>query len=135
MRKIVVGIDGSSGATEALRFALEEADASGAAVTAVTAWDVPPGSYGGPKSVVLAHEFFERDGQEHLDRCLESVGAAHPASLWSRGSSKATHAASSATPPNRQTCSSSAPEGWEPFGRCFSAPSACTACTTPHALS
>ena len=77
MRKIVVGIDGSPGATEALRFALEEADASGAAITAVTAWDVPPGSFGAPKSVALAHEFFEKDGQEHLDRCLESAGAAH----------------------------------------------------------
>ena len=48
IRTIVVGIDGSPGAAEALRFALEEADVSGAAVTAVTAWDVPPGSYGAP---------------------------------------------------------------------------------------
>jgi nucleotide-binding universal stress UspA family protein len=74
MRKSVVGVDGSRGATEALRVALEEAAVSGAAVTAVTAWDVPPGSYGAPKSVALAHEFFEQEGQRHLDRCLESAG-------------------------------------------------------------
>ena len=75
MRQIVVGIDGSLGATEALRFALDEAAVSGAALTAVTAWEVPPGAYGGPKSVELAHEFFENEGRDHLETCLESAGA------------------------------------------------------------
>jgi nucleotide-binding universal stress UspA family protein len=75
MRQIVVGIDGSPGATEALRFALDEAAVSGASLTAVTAWDVPPGAYGGPKSVALAHEFFENEGRDHLETCLESAGA------------------------------------------------------------
>ena len=45
-------------------------------VAAVTAWDVPPGAYGAPKSVALAHEVFEEEGQQHLDRGLESAGAA-----------------------------------------------------------
>lgn len=75
MRKIVVGIDGSPGATEALRFALREAEIGGDAIIAVTAWDVPPGAYGGVRSVALAHEFFEEDGRAHLDRCLDAAGA------------------------------------------------------------
>jgi nucleotide-binding universal stress UspA family protein len=80
MRRIVVGIDGSPGATEALRFALKEAALGGAEVTAVTAWDVPPAAYGGPKSAALAHEFFEQEGQRHLQDCLDAAGPA-PASV------------------------------------------------------
>jgi nucleotide-binding universal stress UspA family protein len=75
MRKIVVGIDGSRGATEALRFALQEAAVSDATVIGVTAWSVPPGSYGTPDTVALAHEMFEREGRGHLARCLEAAGA------------------------------------------------------------
>jgi nucleotide-binding universal stress UspA family protein len=44
---IVVGVDGSDGAREALRFALEEARLRGAAVRAVAAWQVPVAAYGG----------------------------------------------------------------------------------------
>ena len=79
MKTIVVGIDGSPGATEALRFALEEAAVSGAALTAVNAWDVPPGAFGGPRSVELAHEFFEEEGRNHLETCLESADATQSA--------------------------------------------------------
>jgi nucleotide-binding universal stress UspA family protein len=41
MRTIVVGIDGSKQSTNALRWALEEADCRGNEVLAITAWSVP----------------------------------------------------------------------------------------------
>ncbi len=40
--RIVVGIDNSAGAAEALRWALAHARLTGATVEAVTAWQVPP---------------------------------------------------------------------------------------------
>jgi nucleotide-binding universal stress UspA family protein len=76
MRRIVVGVDGSSAATQALRVALQEARLSGGEITAVTAWDLPPAAYGAPKSVGLAHEFFEQKGRRHLEACLEAAGPA-----------------------------------------------------------
>jgi nucleotide-binding universal stress UspA family protein len=79
LRKIIVGVDGSPGATEALRFALEEAEVIGGLVVALSAWQIPPGAYGGPESVALAHELFKKEGQSHLERCLESSGAAQSA--------------------------------------------------------
>ena len=47
MSTIVVGVDGSDGARDALRFALEEARLRGVAVRAVAAWHVPVAAYGG----------------------------------------------------------------------------------------
>jgi len=46
MSTIVVGIDGSHGAVEALKFAIEEARVRGAEVKAVAAWEVPASAYG-----------------------------------------------------------------------------------------
>jgi nucleotide-binding universal stress UspA family protein len=42
MQEIVVGIDGSDASKQALRWAVEEARAHGARVTAVHAWESPP---------------------------------------------------------------------------------------------
>ena len=42
MEKIVVGVDGSDASKQALRWAIEEARAHGASVTAVHAWELPP---------------------------------------------------------------------------------------------
>jgi nucleotide-binding universal stress UspA family protein len=41
-RRIVVGVDNSAGSAEALRWAIAHARLTGAAVEAVTAWQVPP---------------------------------------------------------------------------------------------
>lgn len=41
MRRIVVGIDGSADSTQALRWAVRQAEVTGAEVHAVSAWEVP----------------------------------------------------------------------------------------------
>jgi nucleotide-binding universal stress UspA family protein len=43
-RRIVVGVDGFESSTAALRWAIHQAKLTGAAVDAVTAWQIPPGS-------------------------------------------------------------------------------------------
>lgn len=76
--KIVVGIDGSSGARTALRWALAEARAHGATVHAVHAWQMPTAasalgmplqvpSYGEMKGAAkaLLHEEMEMLGHEY----------------------------------------------------------------------
>ena len=76
MSTIVVGVDGSDGARDALRFALEEARVRGATVRAVAAWHVPVSPYGqvyGPPD----QEVVERLGPEArqaVERALESAG-------------------------------------------------------------
>lgn len=52
MSEIVVGVDTSAGAKEALRFALEEARLRGASVRAVHAWRFIPPTIGFPESGV-----------------------------------------------------------------------------------
>jgi nucleotide-binding universal stress UspA family protein len=47
MATVVVGVDGSDGAQEALRFAVEEARLRGAVVRAVMAWNPDSLAYGG----------------------------------------------------------------------------------------
>ena len=76
MSTIVVGVDGSDGAREALRFALEEARVRGATVRAVAAWYVPLAAYGGavvPPDPALV----DRLGPEAhaaVERALEAAG-------------------------------------------------------------
>jgi nucleotide-binding universal stress UspA family protein len=48
MGAIVVGVDGSEGASAALRFAAEEARLRGAELRAVMAFHIPVAAYGGP---------------------------------------------------------------------------------------
>ena len=59
MSTIVVGVDGSEESVEALRFALDEAARSHAAVKAVTAWHVPPAAYGMGWTVPVEPESYE----------------------------------------------------------------------------
>ena len=59
MSTIVVGVDGSEESVEALRFALDEATRSHAAVKAVTAWHVPPAAYGMGWTVPVEPESYE----------------------------------------------------------------------------
>jgi nucleotide-binding universal stress UspA family protein len=77
MRKIVVGVDGSSESRAALAFALSEARAHGAAVTAVCAWHIPTPAYGAGVAAPfsgLAGDF-ERDAAASLDAAIEALGA------------------------------------------------------------
>ena len=87
MRRIVVGIDGSPGATEALRFALEEADVSGASVTAVTAWDVPPGGTAGPGRLCWPTSSSRKEVRTISSGVWSPRVQPSPASRWSRASS------------------------------------------------
>jgi len=53
---VVVAVDGSSGAQEALRFAAREASLHGAALRLVCAWEVPPAAL---SSLMAGREFYE----------------------------------------------------------------------------
>ncbi len=77
MKTIVVGVDGSDGAVEALRFALEEARLHGTAVKAVNAWHIPPAAYGaGWAPAVMDFEGYQKLAKSGLDKSLEEAGAA-----------------------------------------------------------
>jgi len=65
--RIVVGIDGSFGSSQALRWALDEAKVRDAAVEAIYAWQYPPiGAY-----ILGPPEGFEASGQEIVDGASE----------------------------------------------------------------
>jgi nucleotide-binding universal stress UspA family protein len=70
---IVVGVDGSSHAQAALRFAVAEARLRGATVEAVMAWHLP--YYGGVAGMPLPldSEAIERSYRAELDRAVERV--------------------------------------------------------------
>src|SRR4051794_23756835 len=51
MERIVVGVDGSSGAEAALRWSVEEAEHHGATVVALLAWNAPEQEQGRPGEV------------------------------------------------------------------------------------
>jgi len=70
MDTIVVGVDGSPGADEAVRFAAHEAALRDAALRMVTVWHVPTAAYGGiGVAVVDPGAEFEEDA----NRCLEET--------------------------------------------------------------
>ena len=72
---VVVGLDGSGGAVEALRFAVEEARIRGVAVKAVTAWHVPPAAYeGGWATVPLDLDEYRKLAERSLGRSLDESG-------------------------------------------------------------
>jgi len=56
METIVVGVDGSAGAAEALRFAAREAALHGARLRLVASWEIPPAVLA---SVVAGRDFYE----------------------------------------------------------------------------
>ncbi len=69
--RIVVGIDGSFGSSQALRWALQEASVRSASVEALHAWQYPPiGSF-----VLGPPQGFEAAGREIVDGALEFQGA------------------------------------------------------------
>jgi nucleotide-binding universal stress UspA family protein len=75
MTVVVVGVDGSEGAIEALRFAVEEARIRGVGVKAVSAWHVPPAAYeAGWATVPLDLDEYRKLAQKSLDQSLADSG-------------------------------------------------------------
>ena len=77
MSTIVVGVDGSPGSLEALRFAIEEARIANATVKAVAAWHVPPAAYGVDGPFRSMTKSFRLAAEAKLAKALEEVGAAN----------------------------------------------------------
>jgi nucleotide-binding universal stress UspA family protein len=75
MERIVVGVDGSQGSREALRWAVREAGAHGARVEAVHAWHYPYAAAGPYGAAVMSSETFETAAKETLDEAVDSVDA------------------------------------------------------------
>ncbi len=70
METIVVGVDGSAGADEAVTFAAQKARLQGATLNLVIVWHVPTGVYEGVGMAVAdTRAEFEQDA----NRCLEGV--------------------------------------------------------------
>ena len=67
MSRIVVGIDGSKSADEALRFAIEEARLRGATLRIVTVWSTPSAVYAG-MAYVPSFDLSEVEEQAANDR-------------------------------------------------------------------
>jgi nucleotide-binding universal stress UspA family protein len=71
---IVVGVDGSTGAEAALRYAIDEARRHGALLRIVGAWSIPPVAYMGVPLPTDFSDDSERAARTSIDRALESVG-------------------------------------------------------------
>jgi nucleotide-binding universal stress UspA family protein len=80
MERIVVGVDGSSGATAALRWAVELAAATGAELQVVTAWQLSYGWIDGypPDVERWAHQA-EQAAQNTVEAALAAAAPADPA--------------------------------------------------------
>ena len=73
MSRIVVGVDGSPEAKEALRWAVEEARLRGAALRVVHAWEFPLGAVGPGVPALYNGEFLQTlrlDAEQLVDRLL-----------------------------------------------------------------
>ncbi|MGI8750841.1 MAG: universal stress protein [Acidimicrobiales bacterium] len=80
---IVVGIDGSEASKDALQWASNQAELTGASLHAVMTWDVPMGSYG--LAIPLPLDLnLERDSRRVLDQTIaETLGENGTAKIWS----------------------------------------------------
>jgi nucleotide-binding universal stress UspA family protein len=74
MSTIVVGVDGSSGAQEALRFAAEESRLRGATLRLVTAWHIPPMAYSGGYVPPVDPREFEQNAEAVGEKALAALG-------------------------------------------------------------
>jgi nucleotide-binding universal stress UspA family protein len=63
---IVVGVDGSTGSQEALRWAIAQAEVSGAAVEAIMAWHLP-------EAYALTPRDYEADARVELQSAIEKT--------------------------------------------------------------
>jgi nucleotide-binding universal stress UspA family protein len=71
MSTIVVGVDGSSGARAALRYALDEARLRGTGVRVVAAWHLPAAAYAGGYGPGDAE--LEQEARDHLNAALDEA--------------------------------------------------------------
>ena len=67
---VVVGVDGSRGSAEALRFAVEESRLRHARLRIVTAWTVPATAYAGMFNAGVDPTLFEHDAAAESARAL-----------------------------------------------------------------
>ena len=79
MSVIVVGVDGSEGSRDALRWALAEAGLRGATVRAIHAWSLPV-AFGGPTMPPQAFDPSEvhDHAQRSLDAAVDEVAGSSP---------------------------------------------------------
>jgi len=77
MNRIVVGVDGSEGSANALRFALEEARVRGAEMQVVSTWRIPPMLYGAGLGLVppISGDDFEEIARKAQDKAVAETGA------------------------------------------------------------
>jgi nucleotide-binding universal stress UspA family protein len=69
--RIVVGVDGSETSVKALKWALAQAEVTGADVEALRVWEVP-GNFGAP-AIVLPGEAFKDAAVESLQKAVEQA--------------------------------------------------------------
>ncbi|HUK94285.1 MAG TPA: universal stress protein [Gaiellaceae bacterium] len=74
MGTVVVGVDGSEGAQEALRFAASEARLRGDRLRVVTVWHVPTIAYSGGLGPAVGFSEFDEDARARLGAALEAAG-------------------------------------------------------------
>jgi hypothetical protein len=75
MASIVVGIDGSQSAQDALRFAVHEATIRGVGLRVVTAWHIPMMTYGGAGLVPdIDPTGFQESASAVLEAALAALG-------------------------------------------------------------
>jgi nucleotide-binding universal stress UspA family protein len=75
---IVVGVDGSAWSRAALEWALREAEAKGADVTAIFAWQVPFLSFPG----AFDHDRLEKAAKDYLIEVTSAVAPSPKVPLW-----------------------------------------------------
>jgi nucleotide-binding universal stress UspA family protein len=78
MEIIVVGVDGSAGSQEAVRFAAREAAAHGATLRLVTAWEVPPSVLAGGAATPDLFESFETEAKAVIAEAAAAAAALEP---------------------------------------------------------
>lgn len=95
MNTIIVGVDGSACALEALRVAATEADLRGDRLRIVSAWEIPPALYGGgftPGFDQGTIEGFREAAESIVNDALATANQLHP-SLETDGRTLKGHAA------------------------------------------
>ena len=81
MQRIVVGVDGSAGSVAALAWAVELAAQTGAAVEALSAWELTYGWIDGyAPDIERWCEEARREARARLDAAIAAVAGSHPSS-------------------------------------------------------
>jgi nucleotide-binding universal stress UspA family protein len=75
--RIVVGVDGSDESKAALRWAVRQAELTGASLEAVTTWHIPSAAYGAPITLPTGYDFAP-GAQKTVDDAIAEVLGDHP---------------------------------------------------------